>query len=125
LPLKPNTFALTFVLALMTAMGPIATDIYVPSLPQLAQEFNVSPTQVQWTLSGYLMGYAASQIFYGPLSDNLGRRPLLIAGFAIFLVATFASMLATSMEMLIAARILQGAGGAGPIIVVRAIVRDL
>ena len=123
--LKPKTFALTFVLALMTAMGPIAMDIYVPSLPQLAEEFAASPMRVQWTLSAYLIGFGIAQIFYGPLSDKLGRKPLLLAGFAIFLVASLASMAATSIDTLIAARALQGAGGAGPIIVVRAIVRDL
>ena len=123
--LKPNTFALTFVLALMTAMGPIAMDIYVPSLPQLAQEFAASPLRVQWTLSAYLIGFGIAQIFYGPLSDKLGRKPLLLAGFTIFLAGSLASMFATSIDMLIVARALQGAGGAGPIIVVRAIVRDL
>jgi DHA1 family bicyclomycin/chloramphenicol resistance-like MFS transporter len=116
---------MTVLLALMTAMGPISTDLYVPALPQLAVDLETTPARVQWTLSAYLMGFAIGQLFYGPLSDKYGRKPLLLIGFAAYLAGTLASALAMSIETLTAARFLQGIGGAGPIVVARAIVRDM
>ncbi len=123
--LKPHSRGMTVLLAFMTAMGPISTDLYVPALPQLAADLATSPARVQWTLSSYLMGFAFGQLFYGPLSDKYGRKPLLLIGFAAYLIASFASALSTSIEMLTLARFVQGIGGAGPIIVTRAIVRDM
>lgn len=123
--LKPHTRGMTVLLAFMTAMGPISTDLYVPALPQLALEFGTSPARVQWTLSSYLLGFAFGQLFYGPLSDKYGRKPLLMIGFAAYLLGTFASAAASSIDGLIVARFLQGVGGAGPIIVARAVVRDM
>lgn len=123
--LKPDSRAMTVLLAFMTAMGPISTDLYVPALPQLAIEFATTPARVQWTLSSYLIGYAVGQLFYGPLSDKYGRKPLLAAGFAAYLAGTALSAFAASIEWLTLSRMLQGIGGAGPIIVARAIVRDM
>lgn len=123
--LKPHTRGMTVLLAFMTAMGPISTDLYVPALPQLALEFGTTPARVQWTLSSYLMGFAFGQLFYGPLSDKYGRKPLLMIGFMAYLIGTFASAAAFSIDGLIIARFLQGVGGAGPIIVARAVVRDM
>jgi DHA1 family bicyclomycin/chloramphenicol resistance-like MFS transporter len=123
--LRPNTFAMTVVLALMTGMGPIATDLYVPSLPNLAEDLQTTPAKVQWTMSAYLIGFAVGQLFYGPLSDKFGRKPILLIGFSIFLAATIASGLSTSIEMLTLARSLQGLGGACPQILSRAMVRDM
>ena len=123
--LKPDSRGMTVLLAFMTAMGPISTDLYVPALPQLATEFGVTPARVQWTLSSYLMGFAVGQLAYGPLSDKYGRKPLLMLGFAAYLIGTIASAFATSIEGLTLARMLQGIGGAGPIIIARAIVRDM
>ncbi|MDB5571551.1 MAG: transporter, family, bicyclomycin/chloramphenicol resistance protein [Hyphomicrobiales bacterium] len=123
--LKPDSRGMTVLLAFMTAMGPISTDLYVPALPQLAADLATSPARVQWTLSSYLMGYAFGQLFYGPLSDKYGRKPLLMIGFSAYLLASFASALAGTIEMLTLARFVQGIGGAGPIIVSRAIVRDM
>lgn len=116
---------MTVVLALMSAMGPISTDLYVPALPQLAQELSATPARVQWTMSAYLIGFALAQILYGPVSDKFGRKPVLLAAFAIYLAACLASFSAQSIEWLTAARFVQGIGGAGPIIVARAIVRDM
>ncbi len=123
--LKPDSRGMTVLLAFMTAMGPISTDLYVPALPQLATEFGVTPARVQWTLSSYLMGFAVGQLAYGPLSDKYGRKPLLMLGFAAYLIGTIASVFATSIEALTLSRMLQGIGGAGPIIIARAIVRDM
>jgi DHA1 family bicyclomycin/chloramphenicol resistance-like MFS transporter len=123
--LKPHTRGMTVLLAFMTAMGPISTDLYVPALPQLAAELSTTAARVQWTLSSYLMGFALGQLAYGPLSDKYGRKPLLLAGFCAYLIGTFASGAAQSIEALTFARFLQGLGGAGPIIISRAIVRDM
>ncbi len=123
--LIPNSIGMTVVLGMMTAMGPISTDFYIPALPQLVTDLGTTPARVQWTMSAYLIGFALAQILYGPLSDKFGRKPVLMGAFAIYLAACLASAFAQSIETLTAARFVQGIGGAGPIIVARAIVRDM
>lgn len=123
--LKPDTLALTVMLAFMTALGPLATDLYLPSLPHIGAALEASPAAVQLTLSAYLIGFSGGQIVYGPVSDALGRKPVLVAAFILFNLATLACAGATSVEMLILTRILQAFGAAGPIILARTIVRDL
>lgn len=124
-PLHPDTLALTATLALMTALGPLSTDLYLPSLPAIAQAFGTGPSRVQLTLSAFLIGFAAGQIVYGPLSDRLGRKPVLLAGLGLFLLGSAACALAPTVEALIAARAVQALGAAGPIVLARAMVRDL
>lgn len=123
--LKPDTLAMTVMLAFMTALGPLATDLYLPSLPHIGEALGATPAAVQLTLSAYLIGFSVGQIVYGPISDALGRKPVLVAAFALFVLATVACAAANSVEMLIAARAAQAFGGAGPIILARTMVRDL
>ena len=75
--LRPGTFALTALLAGLSAVGPLTTDMYLPSLPDIARRLTASTAQVQLTISAYLIGFAVGQIFYGPLSDRHGRKPVL------------------------------------------------
>jgi len=123
--LRPGTFALTALLAALTAIGPLTTDMYLPSLPDIAHKLGASTAQVQLTISSYLIGFALGQIVYGPVSDRHGRKPVLIAAVALYSVATLVCALSTSIEMLIVARFVQALGGSGGIVLVRAIVRDL
>src|SRR5690348_10839010 len=123
--LRPDTFALTVLLALLTALGPLAVDMYLPSFPDIARLLAASPATVQLTLSLYMVSYAIGQIVYGPLSDRYGRLPVLRAALAIFCVASLACALAPSIEMLLAARAVQALGSSGAIVLARAIVRDL
>ncbi|MFZ4530780.1 MAG: multidrug effflux MFS transporter [Alsobacter sp.] len=123
--LRPDTLALTVVLALLTALGPLSTDMYLPSLPAIAQALGADTARTQLTLSLFLVGFAVGQLIWGPLSDRFGRRPVLLTGLAIFIVATGACALAPSIDWLIAMRALQAFGGSGPIVLGRAIVRDL
>jgi DHA1 family bicyclomycin/chloramphenicol resistance-like MFS transporter len=123
--LKPDTLAMTVMLAFMTALGPLATDLYLPSLPHIGAALGASPAAVQLTLSAYLIGFSVGQIVYGPISDALGRKPVLVASFALFVIATIACAIAASVETLIVARAIQAFGGAGPIILARTMVRDL
>lgn len=122
--LRPGTFALTALLAALSAIGPLTTDMYLPSLPDIARHLNASTAQVQLTISAYLIGFAVGQIFYGPLSDRHGRKPVLLAAIALYCVASLACALSTSVEMLIVARAFQALGGSGGIVLTRAIVRD-
>jgi DHA1 family bicyclomycin/chloramphenicol resistance-like MFS transporter len=123
--LRPGTFALTALLATMTGIGPLSTDMYLPSLPDIARLLGASPAQVQLTISTYLIGFAVGQIFYGPISDRHGRKPVLLAAIAIYCLATLVCMLATSIEVLMIFRGMQAFGGCGAIVLARAIVRDL
>jgi MFS transporter, DHA1 family, multidrug resistance protein len=123
--LRPGTFALTALLAALSAIGPLTTDMYLPSLPDIARQLNASTAQAQFTISAYLIGFAVGQIFYGPVSDRHGRKPILIAALALYCIASLACSLSTSIEMLIVARAFQALGGCGGIVLARAIVRDI
>ncbi|GLK81605.1 multidrug effflux MFS transporter [Methylopila turkensis] len=123
--LRPDTLALTAVLALLTAVGPLAIDMYLPSLPHLTAALGASPAGGQMTLSAFLLGFALGQIVYGPLSDARGRKPTLLASLALFTFGSALCAVAPSIEMLIAARFVQALGGAGSVVLARSIVRDL
>src|ERR671917_513068 len=123
--LKPDTLALTVVLALLTALGPLSTDMYLPSLPAIARDLGATAAQTQLTLSAFLLGFAVGQLFYGPVADKIGRRPVLLFGLGLFLAATLACTLAPGIGTLTAARFCQALGASGPIVLGRAMVRDL
>ena len=80
--LRPDTLALTALLALLTAIGPLSVDLYLPSLPEIGRALAAPPGAVQLTISAYLVGFAVGQVFYGPLSDRHGRKPVLVVAVA-------------------------------------------
>jgi DHA1 family bicyclomycin/chloramphenicol resistance-like MFS transporter len=122
---RASSPAVTVLLAALVALGPVSTDLYLPSLPGLARAFGTDVAEVQLTLSVFLVGLAGGQLVYGPLSDRFGRRPVLLAGLIIYTAASVACALAPSMNVLIAGRFLQAIGAcAGPVLG-RAIVRDV
>ena len=123
--LRPGTFALTALLAALSAVGPLTTDMYLPSLPDIVRLLDATSAQGQLTISAYLVGFAVGQVVYGPLSDRHGRKPVLLAAIALYCLASLLCALSTSMAMLISARFLQALGGCGGIVLARAIVRDL
>lgn len=123
--LRPDTIALTALLALLTAIGPLSMDLYLPSMPHIARLLDVPIAQVQLTISSYLLGYAVGQIVYGPVSDRYGRKPVLYAALVIYCAASLACSAAYSIETIIVGRFVQAVGGSGAIVLARAVVRDL
>jgi len=112
------------VLGLMGAFGPLAMDVYIAALPQLGAELHASDSAVQATVSTCLLGLAGGQLIAGPVSDRIGRRPTLLIGTALFLVASVLCAIAPDIWTLIACRVLQGVAGATGIAVSRAAIRD-
>lgn len=111
-------------LAALTGLTALSIDMSLPAMPQLQQTFGAGVSAVQLTLSIFLAGFALGQVFCGPLSDRWGRRPVLLAGLALFTVAGFVCAGSSSLPMLLAARFVQGAGASVGPVVARAIVRD-
>ena len=107
------------------ALLPLSTDIYLAALPALRRELAVGVAEVQLTLSVFIAAFALSQLVYGPLSDRFGRRPVLLAGIAIYCVATLACAAAQSIEQLLVGRFFQAIGACSGQVIGRAIVRDV
>ncbi len=116
---------LIVLLGALTAVGPFTTDTYLPSMPAIRDFFGVDMAAVQLTLSLAFFGGAIGQLFYGPLSDRFGRRPLLIGGLVLYVFASIGCLFAESIEQLIAARFLQVFGSICAPVLARAMVRDL
>ncbi len=115
------------ILVLVTAMlmmQPLSTDLYLASLPSLATVFAVPVSTVQLTLSLFVIGFGSAQLIVGPLSDRYGRRPVLLAGLATYLIASLLCGLSPTIDMLIAARFVQAIGCCTAVMIARAIVRD-
>ncbi|MFW5823775.1 MAG: multidrug effflux MFS transporter [Marinobacter sp.] len=115
----------TVLLAAAVALGPLATDMYLPALPFMGTALSAGPDQVQLTLSLYLAGFAISQLFCGPLADRFGRKPIMIGGFLLFFLASLGCALATNVETLMICRFLQAIGGSAGPVLGRAAIRDI
>ena len=111
-------------LALLTSLGPLSIDMYLPALPVMASEFGVSTQMVANSLPAYFLGLALGQLIYGPLSDRIGRKPPLYIGLVLFSLASMLCVFAHNEWGLIAARILQALGGCVGVVIARAAIRD-
>lgn len=123
--LRPGTFALTILLGILTAVGPLSTDMYLPALPDIRADLGTTTKLAQATLSGFMLGFGFAQTFYGPISDRRGRKPVLLASLGIYCCGCLFCSFAPSIEALIAARFVQAVGAAGSSVIIRAVVRDL
>lgn len=116
---------LIVLLSSLTAFGPFSIDTYLPSFPQIAEDLSTSTAQVQHTISAFLAGLCLGMLCYGPLSDRCGRRPLLLGSLVLYAAATLGCLFAGSVEQLIAWRFFQALGGAGALVLARAVARDM
>ncbi|MEU0445051.1 multidrug effflux MFS transporter [Streptomyces tendae] len=115
----------TLILGSLTATPPLAMDMYLPALPEVTRSLTAPAATVQLTLTACLAGMALGQIVVGPMSDKWGRRRPLLAGLAVYVVATALCAVAPNVETLVAFRLVQGLAGAAGIVIARAVVRDL
>jgi DHA1 family bicyclomycin/chloramphenicol resistance-like MFS transporter len=116
---------LLLALIVASTVGMVASSIYVPSIPQIARNFDTSISAVQLTFVGYLAAFAVSLLVLGPLSDRYGRQPVMLVGLGLCLLSSLACACSPSIEFLIAARIAQGIGACAGMAVGRAAIRDV
>ena len=107
-----------------TVSSQMALTLFLPALPTIARSFEVAYGTAQLTLSVYLFAFAFAQLAVGPLSDSLGRRPVLLASLVVFTVGSVCCALSPTIEMLVASRLFQACGACGGVVLGRAIVRD-
>lgn len=122
---KPQSTAVIITLAAAVALGPLSTDMYLPSLPNLTTVFDTTVDRVQITLSVFLYGFAFAQLVYGPLADRFGRKPIMLAGLALFIIASVGCVQSSTIEELILFRFLQALGACGGPVLGRTMVRDI
>ncbi|WP_407397067.1 multidrug effflux MFS transporter [Anaerovibrio sp.] len=116
---------LVIFLGIMSAMAPLATDMYLPALPVMQEEYAISTSIVQLTLTMTMLGMSIGQIFAGPISDMKGRKIPLLLGMLVFMAVSVVCAVATNIWVFLAARFIQGFAGACGIVISRAIARDM
>ena len=102
--ISPHSFAFTLLLGALAGLPALSIDMGLPALPLVAAEFGASSTEVALTLSLFMLGFGSAQLVIGPLSDRIGRRPVLLGALALYTLAGAASMLAPSVPALLVAR---------------------
>jgi MFS transporter, DHA1 family, multidrug resistance protein len=122
--LNPHRRPFRVLLGAQSMVSSLAVDMSLPALPTLAAAFGTSAARAQLTIGLYLLGYALGQLFYGPLSDRFGRRPMLLIGMSIYTLSGFLCAFAPSIEAMVMLRLLQGFGGCVGVVVTRAAARD-
>lgn len=120
-----SKFFLLTLLGMLTAFGPFVTDMYLPSLPSMGEYFKTTPSLVQLGLTASMIGLAAGQIFFGPLSDKYGRRSPMLAAMYLFIISTIGCIFAPTIEIFAILRLLQGIAGAGGIVISRSVATDM
>ncbi len=118
-------WALAALLACLGSLGPFSIDTYLPAFSGIAQSLGATPAQMQQTLSAYLFGFALMNLFHGALSDSVGRRPVVLAGLALFTLASVGCALSQTISQLVTFRALQGMSAGAGVVVSRAIIRDM
>ena len=118
-------FQMALILGLLSAIGPFAIDMYLPALPEIGASLGADVSAVQWSLTAFFVSLGVGQLFYGPVADMVGRKPPLVAGLLLFLLASVGCALATDIHTLVALRFVQGLGAAAGMVIPRAVVRDL
>ena len=119
-----SNFKLISILLLIACVAQVSTDIYLPSIPAISKYFAASISAAQWTIPLFMIGLAGSQLFYGPISDGVGRHKPLLFGLCVALVGTILCVFAVNIQMLLAARLLQGLGVGACSTMWRSIFRD-
>ncbi len=124
-PFRRHARPAFFLIVVLTVLGPVATHIIIPALPAMAAGLQTTPGTIQQTIMLYLMGLAVGQLVYGPLSDRYGRRPLVLAGLLLFVLACAFASIAASIDALLVARVIQALGACSGMVLGRAILRDV
>lgn len=122
--MNPRFSGWLMLMGALVAVAPLSIDMYLPAFPAMADALGTSRGAVERTLPAFMLGLAASQLVYGPISDRYGRRLPLGIGLAIYALGSFACAMATSIEMLSAMRLLQALGGGAGLVIARAVIRD-
>lgn len=120
-----STTSMSIILGLVAAVGPFAIDMYLPAMPDIGRDLGASQHEVQWTIVGYFITFGLAQLVYGPWADQAGRKPPLYVGLALFILGTVTCALAPTLGWLVLGRMVQGAGGAANMVVLRAVIRDM
>ena len=119
-----SNLLIILILGALSTVSPFSIDMYLPAFPQIAHDLGTTPAQISLSVSGYFIGLALGQLFYGPLLDRLGRKRPLYAGLSLFTVASFGCIAVRSPELFIAFRLLQALGGCVAQVGAIAMVRD-
>ncbi len=122
---RPDSLVIAALLTTLVALGPLSTDMYLPTLPSLMRAFGAGIAPAQFTLSIFLIGFAFGQLAVGPLSDRFGRRPVLIWGITLYTAASIACACTDDFNQLATARLFQALGACCGPVLGRAIVRDV